>query len=160
TTAVVMNDGFGNVLGVITNNAVGWNASRESLYAPVEGYAPPRLSLAAPAHASLAWRTRPANAAGYIQLGARPYDPIRRAFMAPDPLGHDADPALNTAFGGNPAAFFDADGRDWKLQYDIAQNPELARAYMDLYDTYEKQRQMEYEASVSAAFGSYISGNG
>jgi YD repeat-containing protein len=116
TVAVLINDYFGNVLGAITNNTVGWNASRQSLYAPAEGYAPPRLSLDAPAYASLAWRTRTVNAVGYVQLGARPYDPIRRAFMASDPLGHDADPALNTAFGGNPAAFFDADGRDWQKQ--------------------------------------------
>jgi YD repeat-containing protein len=118
TITVLIDDYFGNVLGAVTNASVAWNASRASLYAPVEGYAPPRLSLDAPAYASLAWRTRPMNAAGYIQLGARPYDPIRRAFMASDPLGHDADPGLNTAFGGNPAAFFDADGRDWKQHFE------------------------------------------
>jgi hypothetical protein len=96
---------------LLTNGAVGWNAAREGLYAPMESYAPPRLSLAAPTYASLAWRTRPLNAANYVQLGARPYDFGRRAFLSADPLGHGSDPALNTAFGGNPAAYFDADGR-------------------------------------------------
>jgi hypothetical protein len=82
-----------------------------NLYAPVEGYAPPRISLDTPLHASLTWRTRPMNVAGLVQLGARPYDPIRRAFLAPDPLGHASDGALNKAFNGNPAFYFDADGR-------------------------------------------------
>ncbi|HLX68190.1 MAG TPA: hypothetical protein VKV04_01065, partial [Verrucomicrobiae bacterium] len=117
TIAVAINDAFGNVIGAITNSVLTWNPSRESLYAPVEGYAPPRLSLDAPAFASLAWRTRPVNAVGFVQLGLRPYDPVRRAFMAADPLGHDADAGLNTAFGGNPAAFFDPDGCDWKQAY-------------------------------------------
>jgi YD repeat-containing protein len=116
TISVLINDCFGNVLGAVTNASVAWNASRASLYAPVEGYAPPRLSLDAPTYASLAWRTRPMNAAGYIQLGARPYDPIRRAFFAADPLGHDSDEPLNTAFNGNPAVYFDPSGRYAKYQ--------------------------------------------
>lgn len=125
TTAAVINDAFGNVIGAITNSVLAWNASRESLYAPVEGYAPPRLSLDAPAFASVAWRTRPLNAVGFVQLGMRPYDPVRRAFMSADPLGHDADAGLNTAFGGNPAAFFDPDGRDWHQQYQNSPYPTL-----------------------------------
>jgi hypothetical protein len=110
-TVGVINDSFGNVLGAITNNVVGWNPARVNLYGPVEGFAPPRLSLSAPIHASLAWRTRALTIAGLVQLGARPYDPFRRAFLSADPLGHASDPALNTAFGGNPAIYFDADGR-------------------------------------------------
>jgi hypothetical protein len=46
------------------------------------------------------------------------------------------------------------------MQYDIARDPVMAGMYMDLYDTYEKGRRMDYEISVAAAFNSYISGNG
>ncbi len=106
-----ISDGFGNVVGTVSNSVVRWTPSRVNLYAPVEGYAPPRISMTAPLYASLTWRTRPVNAAGLIQLGARPYDPSRRAFLAADPLGHASDGALNTAFNGNPAFYFDADGR-------------------------------------------------
>ncbi|EEF59768.1 YD repeat protein [Pedosphaera parvula Ellin514] len=111
SSAVLLNDAFGNILGAVTNGTVAWNASRVNLYGPVEGYAPPRLSLSAPAYASLAWRTRSITPAGLFQLGTRPYDPVRRAFLSGDPLGHKSDPALNTAFNGNPAVYFDADGR-------------------------------------------------
>jgi len=107
----VINDAFGNVLGAVTNGMVTWNSARVNLYAPVEGYAPPRPSVNVPLYASLVWRTRPINAAGLVQMGARPYDPIRRAFLSADPLGHESDPALNTAFNGNPAVYFDANGR-------------------------------------------------
>lgn len=110
-TATILNDCFGNVLGAVTNGAVAWNSSRLNLYAPVEGYAPPRLSLSVPTYASLAWRTRPLNAAGLVQLGARTYDPMRRAFLSADPFGHSSDPALNTAFNQNPAFYFDPSGR-------------------------------------------------
>jgi YD repeat-containing protein len=111
TTAGVISDGFGNVLAGITNGLVTWNAARLSLYGPADGYTPPRLSLGSPAYASLAWRTRPLNTAGLVELGLRPYDYTRRAFLSADPLGHSSDGALNTAFGGNPSVYFDADGR-------------------------------------------------
>ena len=110
-TAIVVNDSFGNVLGAITNGSIVWNPSRLNLYAPVEGYMPPRLSLSQPTYASLAWRTRPVSVAGFVQLGARTYDLQRRAFLSADPLGHPSDPSLNTAFNGNPGLYFDADGR-------------------------------------------------
>ncbi|HMJ90787.1 MAG TPA: hypothetical protein VK530_13285, partial [Candidatus Acidoferrum sp.] len=110
-STLAINDGFGNVVGTVSNGVTRWTPSRVNLYAPVEGYAPPRISLNTPLHASLTWRTRPRNVAGLVQLGARPYDPFRRAFLAADPLGHASDGALNTAFNGNPAFYFDADGR-------------------------------------------------
>ena len=56
TAATILNDYFGNVLGAVTNSTVAWNSSRVNLYAPVEGYVPPRLSLSAPTYASLALR--------------------------------------------------------------------------------------------------------
>jgi hypothetical protein len=51
-----------------------WNKSKVSLYGPVDGYAPPRLSLSAPVYQSLSWRTRPLFAPGEVQLGLRTYD--------------------------------------------------------------------------------------
>ncbi len=102
---------FGNVLGGVSSAQVTWNAARVNLYAPTEGYAPPRLSPGAPTHVSLTWRTRALNAAGLVQLGERPYDPSRRAFLSADPLGHPSDSALNTAFNQNPGKYFDPDGR-------------------------------------------------
>ncbi|HYG21466.1 MAG TPA: DUF6531 domain-containing protein [Verrucomicrobiae bacterium] len=107
----IVNDAFGNVLGAVTNGIMRWNPSRANLYAPVEGYAPPRIQLNVPLFESLAWRTRPMNVANLIQLGVRPYDPIGKAFLAADPLGHESDKALFTAFRQNPAYYFDADGR-------------------------------------------------
>ncbi|MDB6021366.1 MAG: hypothetical protein JWQ04_1223 [Pedosphaera sp.] len=148
TTVTTINDTFGNVLGAVTNGAVAWNASRVNLYGPVDGYAPPRLSLTAPAYSSLAWRTRPLNAAGLIHLGARPYDYARRAFLSPDPLGHDSDSALNTAFMGNPAKFFDPEGRYGKtLPFE---NFAMGNAY---------DRDSQFRALIQNAFSSYgISG--
>lgn len=129
TTALVINDWFGNVLGAVTNGAVGWNSARLNLYAPVEGFAPPRLSLEVPSYASLAWRTRPITAAGFVQLGARPYDWTRRAFLSADPFGHSSDAELNTAFAGNPAVYFDANGRNpYQSQDQTAQNPDTVGA--------------------------------
>lgn len=119
-TAGIISDGFGNVLAGITNGTVVWNAARSGLYGPADGYAAPRLSLSSPAFASLAWRSRPINTAGFIQLGVRPYDFTRRAFLCADPMGHASDDALNTAFGGNPAVYFDADGRIASSAYNEA----------------------------------------
>jgi len=65
STAGIISDGFGNVLAGVTNGTVTWNSARMSLYGPADGYAPPRLSLASPAYASLAWRT-PRNQHGWI----------------------------------------------------------------------------------------------
>ncbi len=110
-TFPVVSDTFGNVLGAVSNGVISWNSSRVNLYGPLDGYTPPRLSLNVPSYASLAWRTRTANIAGLIQLGDRPYDFTRRAFLSADPLGHASDSALNIAFNGNPAVYFDADGR-------------------------------------------------
>jgi hypothetical protein len=110
-TVGVVSDAFGNILGGVGNGAATWNSSRVNLYGPAEGYSPPRISLNSPLYMSLAWRTRSVNAASLVQLGVRPYDPQRCLFLSDDPLGHESDWALITAHSGNPAAYFDADGR-------------------------------------------------
>jgi len=43
--------------------------------------------------------------------GTRYYDPISGRFLTADPLGHESDPSLYVAFGGDPINYFDPDGR-------------------------------------------------
>jgi hypothetical protein len=87
------------------------NTARVSLYGPVEGYAPPRISLSTPLCQSLAYRTRPVTAFGTIRLGLRDYDFTRRAFLSYDSVWNSGDPNGFSAFGGRPSIYFDADGR-------------------------------------------------
>ncbi len=110
-TTGLIQDGFGNVLAGITNGVVTWNASRVNLYGAADGY--PALSLSSstltPEH--LAWRGKWRDVTSYYYWGVRPYDAERRAFMSTDPFGHAADPSLYSAFYGNPATYWDPDGR-------------------------------------------------
>jgi RHS repeat-associated protein len=113
TTVGLIQDGFGNVMGSVTNLSVAWNAARVDNYGAVDGY--PALSFETapltPEH--LAWRGKWRDMTGLYYWGARPYDSERRAFLSTDPYGHDADDSLYSAFNGSPTAFWDADGRDF-----------------------------------------------
>lgn len=106
----LIQDGFGNVLASVTNGTVSWNAARINGYGPVAGY--PALSLNSPLTAEhLAWRGKWRDITSLYYWGARPYDAESRTFLSADPLGHAADASLYSAFNGNPAVYWDADGR-------------------------------------------------
>ena len=111
TIVEIVQDGFGNVLGRASSGAVTWNAARSSLYGPVEGYPALSLSVGPLTSEHLAWRGKWRDETGLFYWGARPYDPARRNFLSVDPLGHGSDPGLYAAFNGNPAVYWDADGR-------------------------------------------------
>ena len=106
----LIQDGFGNVLASVTNGTVSWNAARVNGYGSVAGY--PALALNSPLTAEhLAWRGKWRDMSGLYYWGARPYDAETRTFLSADPYGHAADDSLYSAFNGNPAVFFDPDGK-------------------------------------------------
>ena len=122
----LLQDGFGNVLGSVTNMAVTWNAARVNGYGPVAGY--PALSLeSAPLTAEhLAWRGKWRDMTGLYYWGARPYDSERRAFLSTDPYGHAADESLYAAFYGSPTVYWDPDGRFGKQYANFQYNGGIA----------------------------------
>jgi RHS repeat-associated protein len=122
----LLQDGFGNVLGSVTNMAVTWNAARVNGYGPVAGY--PALSLeSAPLTAEhLAWRGKWRDMTGLYYWGARPYDSERRAFLSTDPYGHAADDSLYAAFYGSPTVYWDPDGRFGKQYANFQYNGGIA----------------------------------
>jgi RHS repeat-associated protein len=107
----VVQDYFGNVLGTISGGAVSWNPTRFSSYGPVPGYQSPALSLDVGLAQSLGWRGKRVDETGYINLGARLYDPVAGRFISADPLGHAACQDLYSFCGGDPVNRFDPDGR-------------------------------------------------
>jgi RHS repeat-associated protein len=107
----VVQDYFGNVIGTIANGAVSWSPMRFSSYGPVPGYQQSTLGLSTPLAQSLGWRGKRVDETGYINLGARLYDPGAGRFMSADPLGHGASQDLYSFAGGDPVNRFDPDGR-------------------------------------------------
>lgn len=107
----VVQDYFGNVIGTIANGAVSWNPARFSSYGPVPGYQSPALSVGVGFAQSLGWRGKRVDETGFINLGARLYDPVAGRFVSADPLGHAASQDLYSFCGGDPVNTFDADGR-------------------------------------------------
>ena len=115
----LIQDGFGNVLASVTNGTVSWNAARMNGYGPQAGY--PALSLNSSLTAEhLAWRGKWRDMTSLYYWGARPYDAESRTFLSADPLGHAADDSLYSAFNGNPAAYWDANGRFGKQAFQNA----------------------------------------
>ena len=112
TFSPVVSDVRGNVLGVVTNNGtVLWNASRPTGYGAVPGYRPLTIAKDVPLVQSIAWRGRWSDVMGWVNLGARYYDPVSGKFLNADPMGHEASPSLYDFCGGDPINYFDADGR-------------------------------------------------
>jgi RHS repeat-associated protein len=111
TATSVVQDYFGNVIGTIANGVVSWNPARFSSYGPVPGYQQSTLSLSTPLAQSLGWRGKRVDETGYINLGARLYDPVAGRFISADPLGHEASQDLYSFCGGDPVNTFDPDGR-------------------------------------------------
>ena len=111
----VLNDRFGNVLGsapVGQSNAFQWVAARFTSYGPKVGYETPFLASAVSLVQALGWQGQRRDLTGLYYWNARPYDPVERRFLSPDPLGATATPALYPAFGGDPVNWFDPEGRD------------------------------------------------
>jgi RHS repeat-associated protein len=96
---------------VVSLWAVSWNPARFSSYGPVPGYQQSTLSLNTPVAQSLGWRGKRVDETGYINLGARLYDPVAGRFISADPLGHAASQDLYSFCGGDPVNRFDPTGR-------------------------------------------------
>jgi len=60
---------------------------------------------------SSAWRGRRVEMNGWVNLGARFYDPESGAFLSYDPQWNSRDPNYLTFAGGDPVNYFDSDGR-------------------------------------------------
>ena len=127
----VVQDCFGNVLGTIKGGVVSWNPARFGSYGPVPGYQSPALSADVSLAQSLGWRGKRVDETGYINLGARLYDPVAGRFISADPLGHAASQDLYSFCDGDPVNRFDPDGRC----FEAANN--LGRQWTDYAQSYQ-----------------------
>jgi len=60
---------------------------------------------------SIYWRSRCCDITGLVNMGARYYHPASGRFISPDPYGHTGSLDLYNYAGGDPANYFDPDGR-------------------------------------------------
>lgn len=150
-----VSDARGNVLGQATNSlAVRWTAARVTGYGAVPGYRPLPLGRGGDIAESSAWRGRYVETAGYVWLGARFYNPESGSFLNSDPVWNGRDPNYYTFAGGDPINYFDPDGR-------MGRNHDAASAlYMELYNAWQQEVQINHIASVAAAFNTYVTGGG
>lgn len=141
-----ISDARGNVLGQATNSfAVRWTAARVTGYGAVPGHRPLPLGRGGDVAESSAWRGRYVETAGYVWLGGRFYNPESGSFLNTDPVWNGRDPNYYTFAGGDPINYFDPDGR-------MGRNHDAASAlYMELYNAWQQEVQVNYIASVAGA---------
>jgi hypothetical protein len=72
---------------------------------------------------------------GYINLGARLYDPVAGRFISADPLGHAASQDLYSFAGGDPINRFDPDGRclETAWSFSAGATKGFAQGYTGIY---------------------------
>jgi len=109
----VISDAQGNLHAVYDqgHSTLHYYSSRVSAYGAVPGYRPVAFGAGTMVDQASAWRGRWGDITGLYCLGTRYYDPISGRFLTADPLGHESDPSLYAAFGGDPINYFDPDGR-------------------------------------------------
>jgi RHS repeat-associated protein len=109
----LLQDYFGNIVGSVTNatSGVTWNPARFSSYGPVPGYQQSALTQNANLAQAVGWRGKWVESVGTFYWAARPYDPAAAHFVSADPWSHASSLDLYSAFAGDPANFFDPDGR-------------------------------------------------
>jgi RHS repeat-associated protein len=107
----IISDARGNVLGAVTNGSVTWNESRPTGYGAVAGRRPLPLGHGGNLVQSSGWRGRWVDITGWVNLGARYYDPVAGSFLNVDPMWNNRDPNYHTFAGGDPINYFDPDGR-------------------------------------------------
>ncbi|MBI1178452.1 hypothetical protein GC207_13540 [bacterium] len=108
----VIGDARGNVLGAVTNGtAINWFGARPTGYGAVPGHRPLPLGHGGDLAQASAWRGRPVDITGFVNLGARPYNPETGSFESFDPVWNARDPGGYSFAGGDPINGFDPDGR-------------------------------------------------
>ena len=107
----VISDFRGNILAVVTNGVVSWNAARPTGYGAVPDYRPVALANGVSVAQSSAWRGHWVDITGYHQIGLRSYDPVSGRWLAGDSVWNEHDPNYYTFCGGDPINGFDANGR-------------------------------------------------
>lgn len=60
---------------------------------------------------SMSWHNKILDPTGFINFGARYYDPLTKRFLSCDPLGHMSTPDLYSYASGDPINNIDPDGR-------------------------------------------------
>ena len=110
-TKGVVSDYYGNVVGTVTGSAVTWLGTKCSGYGPLPNTPPEILSDVNRVAEASAWRTRRADATGFVYLGARYYEPVSGRFLSADPAGYVKGMNLYNFCSGDPVNYFDPDGR-------------------------------------------------
>jgi RHS repeat-associated protein len=106
-------------------NKVFWEPLVYSSYGPID---PPSVlplekansggDLAKAIIESSIWQGRRVDPTGFINFGARYYDPLISRFLSCDPLGHKASADLYSYADGDPVNYIDSDGRFASEVYD------------------------------------------
>jgi len=117
TPIYTINDTFGNIIGSVGSEGLEWSKVRVGGYGPLPGIAANRFDEASDlADPNLwAWRTRSVDLTGFINCGARYYEPLGGRFLSPDPLGHGSSMSLYDYANGDPINQVDPDGRFGKM---------------------------------------------
>jgi RHS repeat-associated protein len=145
-------DYFGNVLACIENGTVNWRGTRLNSYGPVPGYQSPALSPNNPLDQVTGWRGKRVDETGFINLGARLYDPVAGRFLNADPLGHPASLDLYSYCAGDPVNSFDADGRQF-----FTPSPVFSGAHYSGNADFAQGTYQGNHAAVAAGVGSAAS---
>ena len=111
-TIGAINDRFGNlVASVSANQTLAWSRSKLGSYGVLPNSESPTLEQGASLIEASAWRTRRTDPTGFINMGARHYEPTTGRFLSADPLGHSSSWNLYDFANGDAVNGFDADGR-------------------------------------------------
>jgi RHS repeat-associated protein len=135
-TKGVVNDQFGNGVGLITSGAVSWSTTRVGSYGPLPGSSTETLSDVTRVAEATVWRGHRPDVTGLVYLGARYYEPTSGRFLGADPAGHAASMSLYDYANGDPVNYSDPDGRlASKVAADVADG-RLVDAAQHLHELY------------------------
>ncbi|MDB6095143.1 MAG: hypothetical protein JWM32_2705 [Verrucomicrobia bacterium] len=110
-TKGMLQDQFGNGVASVVSGAISWFSTRASGFGPVPGTpAEVLIDITRLAEATV-WRGRRLDPTGFINMGARYYEPTSGRFLSPDPAGHGSSMSLYDYANGDPVNNVDADGR-------------------------------------------------
>ncbi|MDF3059387.1 MAG: hypothetical protein K0R17_3602 [Rariglobus sp.] len=110
-TLAVIDDIWGNSVGLVRNGAIEWNRTRVSGYGPLPGSEVTLLTHTTSLAETLSWKGKRLDPTGFYYLGARYYDPSAGRFISADPEGHAASMSLYDYANGDPVNQLDPDGR-------------------------------------------------
>ena len=131
----IVNSIQGDIVATIDSgsNKLRWKKEAPSSYGPIKIPSAATIEaaqkpgeLAKAIIESSTWKGKRVDPTGFINFGARHYDPLTGRFLSCDPLGHEATPDLYAYADGDPVNNIDPDGR---LANDIlnAAEPTISR---------------------------------